>query len=993
MIRKVFLPTILFVTMLFNLKAADVVINDATINPGETYNMTANNTYILDGFVFVEEGSVLNIEAGTVIKGKQGEAENASALIIARGGKINANGTKENPIIFTSELDDTEDPTDLPLARAGLWGGVIILGNSIINTPGGTEQIEGIPTTDLRGTYGGDDAEDNSGVFRYVSIRHGGTNIGANNEINGLTMGGVGNGTVVEYVEVYANSDDGVEFFGGTVNTKYIAVVMCEDDSFDWDEGYSGKNQFWFSIQTETTGNNMGENDGATNPEDSQPYATPYVYNATYIGNGMSTARSQSRGFHLRDNSGGYYHNSIITELGGAGVDIEDLQDANAEDSRKRLETGDLAITNNIWWNIGGNTLEGIAPDVAGSNPYSQDFVRTYLGNNNNFVDNPMLAGISRTTDGGLDPRPNEGPAWTLARKDIPQDPFFVQTSYIGAFGEENWLEGWTFLSEAGILGDKWEGRTSTDIVVTDETIAPGQTYNMTANNTYILDGFVFVEEGSVLNIEAGTVIKGKQGEAENASALIIARGGKINANGTKENPIIFTSELDDTEDPTDLPLARAGLWGGVIILGNSIINTPGGTEQIEGIPTTDLRGTYGGDDAEDNSGVFRYVSIRHGGTNIGANNEINGLTMGGVGNGTVVEYVEVYANSDDGVEFFGGTVNTKYIAVVMCEDDSFDWDEGYSGKNQFWFSIQTETTGNNMGENDGATNPEDSQPYATPYVYNATYIGNGMSTARSQSRGFHLRDNSGGYYHNSIITELGGAGVDIEDLQDANAEDSRKRLETGDLAITNNIWWNIGGNTLEGIAPDVAGSNPYSQDFVRTYLGNNNNFVDNPMLAGISRTTDGGLDPRPNEGPAWTLARKDIPQDPFFVQTSYIGAFGEENWLEGWTFLSEAGIIGDLQEPISSVERGETTTANPVFAYPNPVETNITIEINIDNNSNATLELFNSIGSKVAVLENSYLTTGQYTLDYSVQELVPGAYFIILTTDYGTFTHQVVVK
>ena len=993
MIRKVFLPTILFFAVLFNSNAAEVVINDNTITPGQTYNMTANNTYILDGFVFVEEGAVLNIEAGTVIKGKQGEAENASALIIAPGGKIFANGTKERPIIFTSELDDTDDPTDIPLYRTGLWGGVIILGKSIINTPGGTEQIEGIPTTDVRGTYGGNDPDDNSGVFRYVSIRHGGSNIGANNEINGLTMGGVGRGTTIEYVEVYANDDDGFEWFGGTVNTKYLVAAFCGDDSFDWDEGYTAKGQFWFSIQTENTGNCAGEHDGATNPEDSEPYAKPYVFNATYIGNGLASGRSISRGIHMRDNTGGYYHNSIIMELGGAGLDIEDLADANAEDSRKRLETGDLAITNNIWWNIGDNTLNGIAPDVAGSNPYSQDFVRTYLGNNNNYIQNPMLAGISRTNNGGLDPRPNEGPAWTSPRANFPAgDDFFTPVNHYGAFGEENWMDGWTFLSQSGILGDKWQGRQGSEIVVNDNSITPGQTYNMTANNTYILDGFVFVEEGAVLNIEAGTVIKGKQGEAENASALIIAPGGKIFANGTKERPIIFTSELDDTDDPTDIPLYRTGLWGGVIILGKSIINTPGGTEQIEGIPTTDVRGTYGGNDPDDNSGVFRYVSIRHGGSNIGANNEINGLTMGGVGRGTTIEYVEVYANDDDGFEWFGGTVNTKYLVAAFCGDDSFDWDEGYTAKGQFWFSIQTENTGNCAGEHDGATNPEDSEPYAKPYVFNATYIGNGLASGRSISRGIHMRDNTGGYYHNSIIMELGGAGLDIEDLADANAEDSRKRLETGDLAITNNIWWNIGDNTLNGIAPDVAGSNPYSQDFVRTYLGNNNNYIQNPMLAGISRTNNGGLDPRPNEGPAWTSPRANFPAgDDFFTPVNHYGAFGEENWMDGWTFLSQSGIVGDLW--VKSVERGVTTTQNAVFAYPNPAETNITIEINIDNNTSARLELFNSIGSKVAVLENSYLTTGQYTLDYSVQELVPGAYFIVLTTDYGTFTHQVVVK
>jgi hypothetical protein len=296
------------------------------------------------------------------------------------------------------------------------------------------------------------------------------------------------------------------------------------------------------------------------------------------------------------------------------------------------------------------------------------------------------------------------------------------------------------------------------------------------------------------------------------------------------------------------------------------------------------------------------------------------------------------------------------------------------------------------MGENDGATDPEDSKPYAMPMVYNATYIGSGLSTARTSSRGFHIRDNSGGYYKNCIITDLGGAGLEIEDLTDAAAEDSRKRLEANEIQITNNLWWNIGDNTLNGIAPDVEGSKPYSQDFVRTYLGANKNMIQDPMIAGISRTTDGGLDPRPNDGIAWTAERAAIPSgSSFFTDVNYIGAFGEENWLEGWTFLSQAGFLGDLVK--LSVERDETVSNNELYAYPNPVESNVTIELNITNNSSVNLELYNSIGNKVANLDNTYLSTGKYSMDYNVESLSAGAYFIVLTTDYGTFTYQVVVK
>ena len=296
------------------------------------------------------------------------------------------------------------------------------------------------------------------------------------------------------------------------------------------------------------------------------------------------------------------------------------------------------------------------------------------------------------------------------------------------------------------------------------------------------------------------------------------------------------------------------------------------------------------------------------------------------------------------------------------------------------------------MGENDGATDPEDSQPYAMPLVYNATYIGSGLSSGRTQSRGFHLRDNSGGYYKNSIITDLGGAGLDIEDLADASAEDSRKRLEAGEIQITNNIWYNIGDNTLDGIAPDVTGSKPYSQDFVRTYLGENNNYIEDPMLAGISRTNDGGLDPRPNPGAAWSNDRAELPEgNNFFTNVNYIGAFGEENWLEGWTFLSQAGFLGDLVQ--LSVEKDETVNNNNLFIYPNPVNNVMNIELNIIENSNVSLELYNSVGLKIAELDNKYLTVGSYSMNYNVNNLPTGVYIVLMNTSYGTFSYQVVVK
>lgn len=220
------------------------IVKSGFITSDETW--TSDNVYELDGKVIVNAGVTLTIEPGTIIKGQEGTGTLASALIVARGGMINAEGTASQPIIFTSVLDEIQVGqtvgSNLEETDQGKWGGVIILGYAPISAADGdTEtQIEGIPPTDTYGAYGGSNAADNSGIFSYVSIRHGGALIGEGNEINGLTLGGVGNGTTISNIEIVGNVDDGVEFFGGTVNATNILVGFQGDDGIDIDMNYSG---------------------------------------------------------------------------------------------------------------------------------------------------------------------------------------------------------------------------------------------------------------------------------------------------------------------------------------------------------------------------------------------------------------------------------------------------------------------------------------------------------------------------------------------------------------------------------------------------------------------------------------------------------------------------------------------------------------------------------------------------------------------------------
>ena len=420
---------------------ATVTIKDRGDGIG-TRTLYSDTTYVLDGLVFVNGGQEVTIEPGTMIQGLPGQGENAAAFIVAREGKVMANGTADEPIVFTAYNDNYAGDAYSKTTR-GLWGGVIILGKASTNEPVDIMQIEGIPTTEPRGAYGvasNPDDADNSGVFKYVQIRHGGSDIGAGNEINGLSMGAVGNGTEIHHVEVIANKDDGLEWFGGSVNTSHILVSYCGDDSYDYDQGFHGNGQFWAAIQGEAHGR-VGEHDGGHEEETAQPYGMPTIYNATYIGYGDGTMIT------FRDNAGGTYANSIFTNAED-GIEIEYRGD-KGKCSVWMFENGNLHLKNNVFYSVAGDELvtdeaesgaftwyveeEGDQYDLPAT--IGQDLADHFINNNNVFEDlGVTLDNVIPTGTG------SNGPAA------LPDDSFFTEANYHGAFDPNgsNWAAGWT---------------------------------------------------------------------------------------------------------------------------------------------------------------------------------------------------------------------------------------------------------------------------------------------------------------------------------------------------------------------------------------------------------------------------------------------------------------------------------------------------------------------------------------------------------------------
>lgn len=540
---------------------------------------------------------------------------------------------------------------------------------------------------------------------------------------------------------------------------------------------------------------------------------------------------------------------------------------------------------------------------------------------------------------------------------------------------------------------------TQTIINISDNDLIGDQSYYWTKDNIYVLDKLVFLEEGGSLYIEPGTIVKfTDHAELGNPSALVITRGAKIFAEGTVDEPIIFTAFSDDVNDPADLGPLDNALWGGIVILGKGITQKNGNAEvNIEGIPLSEPRGAYGGNDNTDNSGVLKYVSIRHGGRQIASGSELNGLSLGAVGSGTTLEYIEIYANSDDGIEFFGGAPNLKYAVVAFAEDDSYDWDEVFTGKGQFWFSIQRQDIADAGGELDGTT-PDDLTPYSNPTIYNWTHIGSGQGATASNPVGWLLRAGTAGTIANSIVTEMKNKAIEVQD-KDAGTNDAHQKLISGELKLPGNLFWANGTNTTldatsTGIIRVTSGQpaqdDPDASDLIAHLITNNSTIAD-PGIRHISREQDAALDPRPTDvGAAYTNPKADYPGgDQFFTSVDFIGAFSHsatEFWIKEWTTLARNGHLADLTVGVK--EFPDEKILDQIIIYPNPVVSTNSFEIASSLEELVHMQIVSLDGR--TVLAEKQLSTGRTTIN--IPNASSGLYFVKIITADGRFNTSMLI-
>lgn len=783
---------------------AFVTINDnceATVSGliDEDYTFVNSVQYRLDGPVRVGAGNVtidsqeeftsvvnagvtLTIEAGTDIR-----AFDDGTLYVTRGSKLIAEGTEAAPITFSS-LDSGYD-------GMGEWGGVIIAGFAPQFGPGGTGacytgdnnwcNVDGEGGAEVSSVFGGRLPADDSGTIKYVRIAEGGKVAGPNNEINGLTLQGVGHGTEISYVQVHNNLDDGVEWFGGTANLKYAVLTGNDDDDIDFDEGYQGNIQYAI-VQKSNNPAPVGSNDPRgieANSSDDEyvPETSAVLANVTVIGgavnNNGDSAKGAQPGMRLRGSLTVEVHNTAVQNFDKGCIRIDDSDD-DLDDSTPKIPST-VALQNSLNDCEGGSYQKRAADTEVNVQELPLSFSSTLAIQESEAVVGETVINAVENGSGFV----------------------FDQTDFVGAVDPDagtGWWEGFSLPGTVRTTSDEFVAAPFVDydadtktavlsgVIDRDYTLFPGINWQLdgpvrvgrgNVNIASTEEYQAVLDQGVTLTIRPGTEIR-----AFDDGTLYVTRGSKLNAVGTAAAPITFL--------PLDGDYTGLGKWGGVIIAGFAPQYGPGNTGacfaegelwcNVEGEGGAEVASLFGGNVPADDSGSIKYVRMAGGGKVAGPNNEINGLTLQGVGWGTDLSYVQVHNNLDDGVEWFGGTVSATHLVLTGNDDDDIDFDEG-SVINVQYAIVQKSNNEAPQGSNDprgveANSSDEDYVPQTKGVLANLHVQGgavnNNADSSKGQQPGMRLRGSLTAEVHNTFVAGWDTGCIRIDD-SDTNADDT----------------------------------------------------------------------------------------------------------------------------------------------------------------------------------------------------------------------------
>jgi hypothetical protein len=525
---------------------------------------------------------------------------------------------------------------------------------------------------------------------------------------------------------------------------------------------------------------------------------------------------------------------------------------------------------------------------------------------------------------------------------------------------------------------------------IVDSVITGPVTSNLRLSSTkiYGLKGVVFVRAGATITIDPGTIIFGEVG---NTSCLCINRGAKIMAQGTAQKPIIFTSGVVAGQ-------RDRGDWGGLLIMGKAPVNTI--ETPIEGgiadDATKKIDGWYGGTDPHDNSGVLSYVRVEFGGIAVTPDNELNGLTFGAVGDGTTVDHVQVSYAGDDSFEWFGGTVNCKYLVAYNGIDDDFDTDNGFSGKCQFGLGKRTpqiaDISNSEAFESDNDANASENQPFTKVVFCNYTVLGGVQDTSWTSGLGanqYHprfltaaqIRRNSRMSLVNSLIVGW-PAGIEMTNNNTVRAAgaDSIYVRYNNFYGIKKDKFFYFGSGTTPAGTVDA---NWLSQASYGNVFKNGTGKVD--QLAGITdgfSVTNAAFNPLPTAGATYlTTAKFDIPvlTDAYFDKVAYRGAFGTTRWDMPW---AEYEPVNKDYKAGTDVNDEITIDGLNIKITPVPANDYINVNYSLFNNEIVSLRIVDITGTVVSsLLNNVSQVSGYYSFNFTTNNINSGVYFLQIQT------------
>ncbi|QIX61221.1 T9SS type A sorting domain-containing protein [Hymenobacter sp. BT18] len=515
----------------------------------------------------------------------------------------------------------------------------------------------------------------------------------------------------------------------------------------------------------------------------------------------------------------------------------------------------------------------------------------------------------------------------------------------------------------AALLGSPaFSALAQAPVVTVKDKITTNTTW--TSNNVYLLDGFVRVADGATLTIEPGTVIKGKK---DTQGTLIIEQGGKLMADGKPNQPIVFTSNSPKG--------SRArGDWGGVILLGRAPQNISGTTAVIEG----GVNGVFGGTVANDNSGVLRYVRIEFPGVAFQPDNEINGLTLGGVGSGTIIDHVQVSYSGDDSYEWFGGSVNAKHLISFRGLDDDFDSDNGFSGKVQYAVSLRdpevADISGSNSFESDNDKNGSANSPKTSAVFSNvSSFLPASTNLNSDYKRAMHIRRNSALSVFNSVFTGW-PTGLLLDGTPtEANATSGELQLKNNVLASSKSNFAAASGSTYDvaGFFNAATRGNQLTTTDALGLDANNFSLTAPKFLPQAASILQAGAD----------FTDTKISGE-FFDKVAFRGAFGTEDWTAGWTNFDPQNT--DYSSGITTASRAKSDQVDGLSVFPNPAAGQASLAFVLRRGATAQVRVLDVTGREVAALApTAKLATGAHTL--ALPALKAGVYVAAITTEETT--------